>query len=295
MFAHAGTSRRLVEREGFTLVEMVVVCAIIGMIVAIAAPQLMPALIFSRLDGAARHLAGYGSAAISYATLTRQDITIKFDLGKGEYESYRVTRTDSSDSSLFKDDKQNTSSKQDSASKKNEGNEDILELMSRNDGKLSEEQLQTCADVMRERFANHIKSQMIARARKIKKEDGILKDIGPLFEKPFKLDEEAEEEPLNDPLLEKTVLPEGIVIESIQIGSGEEQSSGNVDIELTSMGLTERVTFCLKNEDDDYMTVRWDPVTASVSVKRGMPGETDETDTTSDKGTAPNGAPTQAQ
>ena len=284
------------QHAGFTLVEMVVVCAIIALIVAIAAPQLMPALVFSHLDGSARHLAGYGTAAISYATLTRQDITIKFDLDKGEYETFRVNRTETTESSLFKTDAKE-SRDQNKLFDKSEDTEDVLDLMSRGETKLSNAQLQECGEIMHERFANYMKAQMVARARKIKKDEGLLKDIGPLFDKPFKLDESADEEPIKDPLLVKTGLPEGVVIEAIEIGT-EEHTHGEVNVDLSPSGLMDQVTFYLRNEDDDYMTVIWDPVTASVSVKRGLPGDedgTEKTDGTSAEGTAPHGAPAQAQ
>ncbi|NIA15837.1 MAG: hypothetical protein GWP08_17375, partial [Nitrospiraceae bacterium] len=45
--------------------------------------------------------------------------------------------------------------------------------------------------------------------------------------------------------------------------------SGEVEIELSPVGLSEPVTFYLKNEDDDYFTIEWDAITGGARVESG--------------------------
>ena len=71
--------------SGFTLLELMVVFAVIAMILAIVAPRLLPMAAYFGQEGAARELAAYGESAIQYAKLNNEEIFVRFDLEKGEY------------------------------------------------------------------------------------------------------------------------------------------------------------------------------------------------------------------
>ena len=255
LISTATTSRE--PSAGFTLIELMVVCLLIGIIAAVAFPQLMPAITFSRLEGAARHLVGYGRSAVAYCTLMREPITVKFDLETQEY--WAVTQIKRS-SSLFDDDEEE--------SEKPTGPADMLEFLSSGEVPDQAELLQNGADLLRERFDEFARRRMETLSNNVERE-GILDEIGPLFDHEFALDEEEEEyEEVADPLLIRTKLPEGVLIEAIRIGESR-HSQGEVQVELSPLGLYSPVVFFLKNEDDDYFTVAWDPISGSAHLREG--------------------------
>ena len=268
--------------DGFTLVEMLLVMAVIALMATIALPQLMPSILLSRLDGAARHVAGYGRAAMAQATLMRETIIVKLDLTNQEY--WAVRRVEKA-ASIFDEDPKGKKSKTATDKKKkrrdtsrkqtggNDGrNDDFLNLLgygrSEKDGATSDEGAMTEADMMRKQFDRFVQTQMLARSKQVKR-GGILDEIGPLFDKKFSLEDEKEtEEEVTDPLLSRTSLPDGVVIESVHVG-GASHTKGEVAIEITALGLSDQVTFYLKGEDESYYTVVWDPITGNVHIEKG--------------------------
>jgi len=257
-------------RQGFTLIEMVIVVALIGVVMAIVLPYLMPAILFSRLEGAARHLAGFGKGAMAYSTLMRKPITVKIDLDKQTYWAEELVEKE--DESLFDEDPEALAGKaaEDGGDMSSFGSaEQFMDLMGRSDPEnVDPDQMTAGAEMLRERFERFARTQMEARAKRVENK-GILDEIGPLFEEEFTLDDEEEEyEPVKDPLLEKTMLPQGVEIEGVDVGS-ESNSSGLVEFELSPVGFSEFITFYVKGEDGEYFTVTWDPVTGGTRLEEG--------------------------
>ena len=241
--------------EGFTLVEMMVVITLIGVIAAVTMPQLIPIMAFGRLEGSVRHLSGFGLSAMARSCLMREVITVKFDLKKQEYWAVRINTVSSS---IFDEDEDDGGMDDD----------EFLNLLGSAE-EPDEQDVAAGAGLVRDRFEQFVRIQMMARAQQVD-HSGILDEIGPLFEgEEFTLDDtEEEEEEIFDPLLERTQLPEGVEIELVRIGSSN-NSSGLVEVELSPLGLYEPVVFHVKNEDGDYLTVSWDPITGSTHIEEG--------------------------
>ncbi|HUW60587.1 MAG TPA: type II secretion system protein [Candidatus Bathyarchaeia archaeon] len=267
---------------GFTLLEMVVVTALIGIVMAVALPQLMPAIVLSRGEGAARHLAGFGRTAMTQASLMRENITVKFNLDEQTYWAERLVREDEEE--FFKDQEEGKEGGKDQKSGKDKtGFMDLMgssglrqsqfgSTMGNSDDPAAAEA--EAARMMRDRFERYIRMQTEARARKLDK-GSLFEDMGPLFEKKFDLeDTESYVEEIKEPLLMRTALPRGVEIELVRVGSTD-YGSGDVEIELSSLGLFEPILFHVKSEDEDYFTVVWDPLTGTVRFERGKKDEED--------------------
>lgn len=253
---------------GFTLLELMVVVLLLGMVMAVALPQLMPVIVFSRCEGAARHLAGFGRMAMSHATLKREDVTVKFDLDNQVYWAERLVREDEDE--FFKDGQTHQDAFMDLMGSSRMRQDQFGGQMNDSDAEADAE----AARIMRERLERYVRAQTEARAQKLDK-GSLFADMGPLFEKKFTLDDtKSRIEEIKDPLLSRTKLPDGVSIERIRIGSRDHRA-GEVEIPLSSLGLFEPVIFHVKNEDDDYFTVRWDPLTGTVKFERGKKDEDD--------------------
>lgn len=255
---------------GFTLLEMVVVAALLGIVMAVALPQLLPVIVFSKAEGAARHLAGYGRIAMAHTALMREEITVKFDLDKQTYWAERLVRDEEEE--FFKD-KDN-----------GEARKGQMDLMG--SSKLRQAQAQAkfgstmgapdpeaeaeaeAARIMRNRLERYIRAQTEARAEKLDK-GSLFDEMTPLFEKKFDLeDTESHIEEVKDPLLLRTQVPQGVKIELLRVGSTD-YGAGEVEIPLSSLGLFEPVLFHVASEDEDYFTVAWDPLTGTARFERG--------------------------
>lgn len=263
---------RGVGRDGFTLIELMVVIAMIAIIVAIAMPQFLPIIIYSTHEGAARHLANYGRSAIAHATLDKETITVMIDLDNQEYWCERWPEPEPEEleeEGLF--------DREDGLP------EDDMELYRRAQEELQlpedergsqegEELLNEQTSRMAKQFNMRSRQALTARAERVVHDQrGILQGLGDLFEEDFQLDKHGEEimpEEVTDPLLGRTRVPQGVYIEYVQMGDVQ-HIDGIVEIELTPLGLGSDVEFSLVNEDGDIFVVKWDPVSGSATLTEG--------------------------
>ncbi|MBM3290143.1 MAG: hypothetical protein FJY92_08340 [Candidatus Hydrogenedentes bacterium] len=265
---------------GYTLLELIFVVFIIVLMLSIAMPKLMPAMLSSQLEGQARHIANYGRSAIAYSALHREPVTVRFDLARREYYCLR-----------WSEDELGLQSGMESAGLSGIEGKDRAGL-SRDPNKQADglstgspNSQMTIQDLMATGTADDLEYQrdevlyeldsmyqrsLLAQARNVPQES-LLNDVDPLLKKKFSLETREEEElreEIQDTLLEHARLPEEIVIESIMLG-GELVSEGVVDIEIAPLGLSETVSFILRGDKDEYFTVQWDPITGGSHLLRG--------------------------
>lgn len=256
---------------GFTLMELIVVIALISIIMAVAMPQLLPVIAFSSHEGAARRIAGFGRSAISEAALMHDRMTIWVNLdepqeywcerwpeaveGEGEEEGMGAEEEEPlgrmelyilAQSAMARD-------------------KDDFDTDFEADSELVDKQ----SAAMSRQFERMARRALVARAERVVHDrESLFEDVN-IFEDPFTLEvEEKEPEPeeVLDPLLQRTRLPQGIFIGSLRVGE-EEHFSGLVEIDVTPLGLEEPVVFLIQSDDGDSFIVEWDPITGGTRLK----------------------------
>lgn len=258
---------RLEQRAtaGYTLIELMFVVFLVALVLSIAMPQLMPALAFSQLEGSARHLANYGRSAVAYSALHRQPITVRFDLGAGEYwclewDPLVLEGEGNVTGDFFEDD--------DDPSAKSLGNENEMTLEELMATGAPEDLEAQSLDVLYE-LDMAFRRSLEAQAKNVPRET-IMGERFELSDEEFRLNEEqeAEREEVTDPLLNRSRFPEDVRIESVLL-SGQLITEGVIDIEVTPLGLSQSVSFILLGPKEQYYTVVWDPITGGAHLVKG--------------------------
>ncbi|HNR29266.1 MAG TPA: type II secretion system protein [Candidatus Hydrogenedentes bacterium] len=280
------------SKAGFTLIELLVVVALISVVAAVTFPNFYPAIAFTQLERAATHMANYGRGVMAEAMMLQQDITVRIDLKEQELTAVRWAVPEPEP--LLKP---GQDAPEDMiamlASMRGGGASDAVERFGargtsarRLPGSASdfERYLSTFEDFgeppegfdtaladkqMRDRFDAFVRRATMARVKNVKQE-GFLDEID-LFEGyEFTLGESDEpvEMDLDNPLLQRASIPEGVYLESIEV-DGASHSRGLVEIELSPLGLASMVVFYFVNDARDYYTVVWDPLLGGAKAYRG--------------------------
>lgn len=275
MAAPVAHSRR---NGGFTLLELSIVIFLIMIISAIALPQLLPAISFSQLEGQSRHLANYGRSVIAQATMLREDLTVYFDLDRQEYYTVRLEYPENSEGEGASVDQMAVLQEMRNGGMTPDMMSGMLSEGRMGGAKLSgmpEEYDDEAANKqMDDKFSKFARKALEERAKNVKQEASLMDEIGPLFDEKDKFSLEAVEPTpveLTDPVLGRTRIGEGARLERVVI-EGTGYAKGLVQLNLSALGLTEKVWFYVVNDDGECYTVVWDPVTGGAHL---LPGRQD--------------------
>lgn len=264
------------NRAGFTLIELMVVLAIMLGVLAVAFPRLLPVIAFSGHEGAARRLSSYGRNAMSQASLLHEHYTVYVDLDAQEYYVLRWPKSSEFLEGFEEDGAEDKADEDSEEPEPMKRSEDLLAAMAtmEEDGSSADFDLEYQSAAMQFRFDEFHRQRIMVQTKNVEYDDGLLAGVADdLFSEDFTFDEDAApDEPteISDPLLPRTKLPRDIYIEAVRVGD-KEIARGVVEIEITSVGLAEPVTFFVKNKQNEYYTVTWDAVTGDAYLQYGLP------------------------
>lgn len=274
--------QRTRQSAGFTIMELMVVVLILGVVAAVTMPRFAPAIAFSELQGAAKHMANFGRSAMAEAVMMQQDITVRIDLGEQRYTAVRWVDP----KALEEEEKKAESGEEDMLARLADlkaddsvkrfgargtspamagatGQLDYRRYMATlNDffGDIPEDFDEDLADrQMAERFDRYTRRLTLARAKNVKHSD-FLDEINILERANFSLegDQEPIEMPIGNPTLLPARVPGNVRLERMSV-DGVVSERGLVEIELSPLGLSAKVGFHFVNESGNYYTVFWDP------------------------------------
>jgi len=258
------------RRAGFTLIELVVVVAIMATVLALAAPKLLPVLMYSTHEGAARRLANYGTAAMAEAALQGETLIFKFDFDEQAYWIERLPEPPNEDEEREKEDAaQDAGVPADDAELERLAREEMSKELPQSGkrteagSKVLDEQAKRMLDKSRKRD----RKLLGARADRVKQDEEVLPASQQEKNKrKAPGEEDAEPEEVRSMLLARTRLPEEVQLVLVEIG-GEEAKKGAGEFEITPAGIELEAKFFLMNTEGRTFVVTWDPVTGSTSFK----------------------------
>ncbi len=263
------------RRSGFTLIEMLVVIAIMAGVIAMAAPRLLPVLLYSTHEGAAQHLANYGTAAIAEAGFEKEALTFKFDFETQEYWVERMPEPpedEDEEESLYGDKTKDKSGLPEDDEELKQMADKELEREVPQGGKRSEDSLKVLdeqAKRMMEASNKRTRNLIGAQAKRIKHDEKALpssqreknrRKVSPAEEK-------LEPVELEGPLLGRNRLPEEITLVLASIGE-KEIDEDVVEIEISPSGLDVEAKFWLMNQEGRTFVVTWDPTTGQTRFEQ---------------------------
>ncbi len=271
--------KRKSTHAGFTLIELTIVIFIIGIISAIAFPQILPAIVFSRLEGEARHLSAYGRQVLAEATMRRERHVVMIDLDNQEYYVVRwEVQTGLGDDGEDSDELARFNQFRRASGL---GRDELMESL--NSGRLGAQGGQLTGlgqeyddelanQQMSDRFALFARQATLERAKNVEIEGGILDEIGPLFgeEDQFRLDDSSEPVAVEVdlPTVGHVRMRDEIRLSQVVV-DGLAFNDGLVELEVTSLGFMEKTVFYLQDDEDRFYTVVWDPVLATTRFYDG--------------------------
>ena len=134
-------------------------------------------------------------------------------------------------------------------------------------GQAEQEEMMERSERMREQMERFARLSTQSQLENVKT-DSMLDGIGDFFDE-FRLDDEDDEtEEIRSGFLARTRLPQNITIDSVRV-AGANRSSGVGEVDVSPMGLAEHVVFYVRNADDEYYTVTWDPITGGSEITKG--------------------------
>lgn len=247
-------ARGATQERGFTLLELMAVFAVIALVLAVAAPRLLPAATYFGHEGAARELAAFGETAIQYAALHNEEILVAFHLDRGEYWAEHWVPEEGHEENG-------------EIPSVAEMQESVLATM--NDPNADEDDMAESAEQMNSHFAAFAQQQLRARAELVEpnRSDRAGRSMRASWGENQR-EARMVKEPLDAPMLEKRKLPEDVFLESITLPD-ERLRDERVEVVISPLGLERDVRIALVTEDGDVLTVRWDPILGRGYVLAG--------------------------